>query len=101
MNQFVLFMFIPSDKRTASKFRVKLMLEDSQTHGSKEQRLYEKQVLSIEEFTRYEDIPESHSIRIHEGDAKNFVHITKNQDPDPDYTVHLPIEIIEIIYFDD
>ena len=100
LSQFVLFVFLATDKATANKYKVKLMLETSQEDGSKEQRLYEKTVVAIEEFTRYEDVPESQGIRLHQSDAKNFVQITKNTE-DEDYTVHLPMEITEILFFDD
>ena len=100
-HSFILFMFMATDKETADRYTVKLILEeDCGESPSQEKRMYEKQVLSIEEFKKFEDIPDSKCIRLNQSDAKKFFVLTKNAD-DEYSTVHMPIQVFSIKMKDD
>ena len=96
LEQFILFLFMASDKTTASRYTYKMMLqEEGKENQDCQKRLFEKKVASIEEFARFEDIPDSKAIRLSQNEAAYFFTITKN-DEDRYYTVNLPIELLSI-----
>ena len=98
---FVLYVMLPLDVESASKYRVTISMEEPNSN-SPTKYTYVKEVLSIDQMKNKEvpEIPSTHCVILTHIDAEKFLYIRPNQN-DMYNTVHLPIYIENILKKED
>ena len=96
MQSFILFVIFGDGRDEAQRYVVTFSFEDSE----KEKHMFERGILSIEDFHKAECVPNSKCVVLSQTVAKKFLTITKNID-DSYFTVHLPIVVESITVQED
>ena len=98
---FVMFLMIPTDIETASKYRATISLQEPNSN-SPLRHSYVVKVLSIDELKNIgvAEIPSSKCLIVTSSEAERFLSVKPNDDDDYN-TVHLPFYIDNILKEDD